>query len=255
MNYLHRLGLFAFKNKWVVIIGWIIVLTGVGLTASYFMKPTTSDISIPGTQAQVALDRFGELFPDAGKGTGRIVFAAPNGKVIPDYKAVIETANTELGAIDGIAQSISPFTNTSALSKDQKIAYIQLQLKGEGGSLSDDMLAKITETVADARVDGLTVEMGGDIINKAPGEILGIGEVAGVVVALLVLLMTLGSFISAGMPIITALVTIGVSMAGLFSLSQVIEISSTTPVLGVMLGLAVGIDYSLFIISKYRHYL
>jgi RND superfamily putative drug exporter len=255
MNYLQRLGLFAFKNKWTIIIGWVVLLICVGITASYFMKPTTSDISIPGTQAQVALDRFGELFPDAGRGTGRVVFAAPSGKVISDFKTVIEAANTKFGAIDGIAQSISPFTNPAALSKDEKIAYIQLQLKGEGGSLDDDMLASIQQTVSDARVDGLTVEMGGDVINKAPGEILGVGEVAGVVVALLVLLMTLGSLISAGMPIITALLTIGVSMAGLFSLSQVIEISSTTPVLGVMLGLAVGIDYSLFIISKYRHYL
>ena len=255
MNFLHRLGIFAFTKKWIIITGWIVILIAIAFTASHFIKPTSSDISIPGTEAQKALDRFGELFPDAGKGSGRVVFAAPTNKTIPDYKAVIETANTTLGSIDGIAQSISPFVNTAAISKDQSIAYIQLQLKGEGGSLSDDMLADIKKAVTDARVDGLTVEMGGDVINKVPGEILGVGEVAGVVLALVVLFMTLGSLVSAGMPIITALVTIGVSMAGLFSLSQVIDISSTTPVLGVMLGLAVGIDYSLFIISKYRHYL
>lgn len=255
MNPLHRLGVFAFKKKWIIIISWLVVLVIVGVLAHHFIKPTSNNISIPGTQAQKALDRFGELFPSAGKGSGRVVFATPASMTIADYKSQIDTDVTKLSKVDGVAQAISPFINTAAISKDKTIAYIQLQLSGESGSLSPDTIAAISKIVSSSRVNGLTVEMGGDVINKSPSDILGIGEVAGVVIALLVLFLTLGSLISAGMPIMTALVAIGVSMAGLFSLSQVIDITSTTPVLGVMLGLAVGIDYSLFIVSKYRHFL
>lgn len=154
-----------------------------------------------------------------------------------------------------MSAAISPFENASAISEDKTIAYVQVQLKNENGSVPTETTEAIEKLVSSARANNLTVEVGGDIINKAPGEILGIGEAAGVLLALLVLAMTLGSLLSAGMPIVTALVAVGVSMAGLFSLGQVIDISATTPVLAVMLGLAVGIDYSLFIISKYRSYL
>ena len=93
------------------------------------------------------------------------------------------------------------------------------------------------------------------MINQLPGEILGPGEVSGVVIALIVLLITLGSLISAGLPLLTAIIAIGIGATGLYAFSHLITINSTTPVLAVMLGLAVGIDYSLFIISKYKSYL
>ncbi len=252
---LHKLGIFAFAHKWRVISGWILILLVAGVLAFQFMLPTSSSVSIPGTEAQKALTRFGELFPDAGKGSARIVIEAPASKTIKDYTPQVNDLMTKLQKVDGVSGVVSPFVNTKAISEDGTIAYIQVQLKQESGDVTDATISGVTDQVAAARQTGLTVEMGGDVVQKVPGEILGIGEVAGVVLALLVLVMTLGSLVAAGMPIATALVSIGVSTAGLFALSHVITISSTTPVLGVMLGLAVGIDYSLFIISKYRSYL
>jgi RND superfamily putative drug exporter len=154
-----------------------------------------------------------------------------------------------------VSGAISPFLNTAAISKDKTIAYIQLQLESGAGALSKDVTTAVADRVNEARKDGLQVEMGGDVISKTPGEILGVGEVAGVALALVVLVVTLGSLTAAGMPIVTALVAVGASISGLFALSRVVEIGATTPVLAVMLGLAVGIDYSLFIVSKYRSYL
>jgi RND superfamily putative drug exporter len=97
--------------------------------------------------------------------------------------------------------------------------------------------------------------MGGDVISNVPGEILGVGEIIGVIIALVVLVITLGSLVAAGLPIVVAVATVIGGAAGLFALSNVVDITSTTPVLAIMLGLAVGIDYSLFIVNKYRHYL
>ncbi|MFZ1360616.1 MAG: MMPL family transporter [Candidatus Saccharimonadales bacterium] len=251
---LQSLGRWAFENSWKVIVGWVVVIALLAGLAMYFMKPTSSIISIPGTEAQKALDRVGELFPDAGQGSARIVVAAPEASTISQQRSSIDALTRQLSEIDGVTRAVSPFENTSAIAKDDNIAYIQLQLTDESGAVSEDTIDAVEQAVNTTRASGLTVEVGGDVIDRAPGEIIGVGEVGGVVLALVVLLMTLGSLVAAGMPIATALVAVAVSMGGLFGLSQVITISTTTPVLAVMLGLAVGIDYSLFIINKYRTY-
>lgn len=251
---LHRLGALAFKYPFIVIGFWVIIIAILGFTATQFMQPTSSSISIPGTEAQKALDRMSELFPDAGKGSGRIVFAAPEGKTIDDYKQQIAESSNEFKNVEDVLGAVDYTVNPSALSEDKTIAYTQLQLKYGTGSITESTVDSIEKIVRETRENGLQVEMGGDIIRRNPSEIVGVGEIGGVLIALVVLSLTLGSLIAAGMPLITAIVSVGVSMAGLFSLSQVIEISATTPVLAVMLGLAVGIDYSLFIINRYRTY-
>lgn len=252
---LHTLGGFAFDHRWRIVSSWIVVLVLLGALAGIFMKPPTSAITIPGTEAQKALDRLDALFPSAGAGSARVVVEAPAGSTLSNYHDQIATLANALAKVKGVSGAVSPFANPQAISKDQTIAYIQVQLANAGGAVPLATLNDAATLVTAARTNNLTVEMGGDLINKVPGEILGVGEITGVVLALLVLLMTLGSLVSAGMPIATAVVAVGVSMAGLFSFGHLIEIGSTTPVLAVMLGLAVGIDYSLFIISKYRSYL
>lgn len=252
---LQQIGLWTFRHPFWVIGGWLLVLAVLGLLAVQFMKPTSPAISIPGTEAQQTLDRLNELFPDAGKGSGRIVFAAPEGKTIDDFKEVIAKATTDFSGIDGVVQAVDYTVNTSALSADKTVAFTQLQLDATQGSVDAATIEKVNDIASDARQSGIQVELGGDVIDRAPANILGPGEIGGVAIALLVLVMTLGSLIAAGMPLATALVAVGVSMAGLFALGEVIDINSTTPVLAVMLGLAVGIDYSLFIINRYRKYL
>lgn len=252
---LHTLGDVTFRHPWRVIFTWIVVLAGLGFAASQFIQPTSSSISIPGTQAQAAIDRAGELFPNSGGGQGRIVFQSKDGTTISDQKNAIEALITKVGAVDGISLAVSPFLSSAFISESGTIAYAQIQMTEQTGSVSEQTLSDVQSIINDTRSQSLQIEMGGDLVSSTPGEIIGVGEAAGVVIALVVLVMTLGSLISAGMPILSALFAVGVSMAGLFSLSSLLEINATTPVLAVMLGLAVGIDYALFIISKYRSYI
>lgn len=251
-SFLHKSGGWSYRHPWIIIGFWIVILLSVGLLAKQFYLQPTDNVSIPGTSAQKALDRFGELFPDAGKGTGRIILQAPSGKTLDDYTEQINTLGATVGKVDGVSQSITPFVNTSAITSDRRTGYITVQLKNEVGSISSTTLSDIASTANEARKNSLTVEMGGDIISKMPGEIIGVGEMAGILIAVMVLLITLGSLVAAGLPIITAIVAVAAGIATLFSFSHLVTISSTTPVLAIMLGLAVGIDYSLFIVSKYR---
>jgi RND superfamily putative drug exporter len=254
-NFLQTMAKLAFKHPWRVLATWLVLLLILIGTMTVFMKSPSSSISIPGTPAQQAIDRVGDLFPEAGGGSGRIVFKAEGSQTIASQKAEIETLLTSIEKVDGVSRVISPFLSPTFVSESGKIAYAQIQLEQTTGSVAESTFGDIASTVAEARTSNLAVEIGGDLVNSAPGEIVGMGEAVGVVIALVVLVITLGSLIAAGMPLLTALLGIGVSITGLFSLSQIITIGSTTPVLAIMLGLAVGIDYALFITNKYRSYL
>lgn len=249
---LQKLGELMFKLKWWVVAFWVVVLAVLALVVLQVGPKTSSDISIPGTQAQKALDRFNELFPETGASSAKVVVAAQEGKSLAEYKAPIDNLTANIAEVSEVSASLSPFSVPGAISDDGSVGFITVQLKPEGEMVSDATIESITGLMSDARKNGLTVEAGGDLVTRQLGEILGVGEIAGLVVAMIVLLVTLGSLIAAGMPIVTAIVAVGVSMAGLFSLSHIVELSSTAPVLSVMLGLAVGIDYSLFIVNRYR---
>lgn len=254
---LQKLGELMFRLKWWTLGVWVVILGVLGVLASQAGFNTTSDINIPGTEAQVTLERFNDLFPETGAQSAKVVMEAQDGKKLSDYTAQINALMADLEAVDGVTGALSPFTEgLNAVSKDGTIGYITLQMKGEGdsGRLSDTTITDVQDKIEAARGDGLVIQAGGDLVKQELGEILGVGEITGVVLALVVLLVTLGSLIAAGMPLVTALIAVGVSMLGLFSLSQTIELTNTAPVLAVMLGLAVGIDYSLFIINRYRTY-
>lgn len=255
-NFLYKLGMGAFKHKWKVLALWIAILISLGFSAAHFMKPASSSISIPGTEAQKTLDRFGELFPSGGKGSGQIVFEASSGKHIEDYTPQINSLLDKVSANKEVTAVVSPFDNPTAVSSDKTIAYATVQLKDKNLDPSASIPKEIAKLAEDTRQsNNLTVEVNGDLAAKGPSEFIGVGEIAGVGIALVVLAITLGSLIAAGMPILSATLTVGLSMAGLFSLSELIEVDNTTPVLAIMLGLAVGIDYALFVINRYRSFL
>jgi RND superfamily putative drug exporter len=248
---LHKLGTFAYTHPWRIISLWTFILITLGIAAALLAQPPSSAISIPGTKAQESIDTISAIFPDAGGGSGRIVFYSTD-KDIYRHKDTIESLVKSVGEIEGVSQAISPFTDNSFISKDKTIAYSQVQLDEQAGSVDESTLQEVMKQVESMRSKTLQVEIGGDLISATPGDIIGTGEILGVAVALMVLVITLGSLIAGGMPILSAIIAVGVSIAGLFALSKVIDINSTTPVLAVMLGLAVGIDYALFIVNKYR---
>lgn len=249
---LHTLGQLAFSRPWLIISIWLVALVAFGGLAAKFMSAPSSSITIPGTEAQKSIDRANELFPDSGKGSGQIVLASHGDKKLTDFSADIASLAKDVSRVEGVTQVVNPLSVSGFINSDGTIGYIPVQLKDETGSISEDTLSKINHLVEKSRQSNLQLEMGGGLVNNVPGEIIGVGEIFGLVIALVVLIITFGALIPAGLPILSAMIGVGVGTAGLFAASHFFTMNSTTPVLGVMLGLAVGIDYSLFIINKYR---
>ncbi len=254
-SFLKKLGVFSFKHKWLVICSWLVVVSVVLGLMFTFRQPASENISIPGTEAQTAIDKAQTLFPNASGGTGRIVFEAPAGKTIDDYKVVINQTLAEVAKAKDVKQVISPFVFEQAVSGDRRIAFAQLQLGVSRNNVTDQTAEEVASSLNIARDGGVTAEAGGDIVRLAPAEILGIGEVIGVLVAAIVLLVMFKTVFAAGLPLVVAIFALVTGVGVVFALSDIVEINATTPVLAVMLGLAVGIDYSLFILSRYRSYI
>ncbi|MEZ3182636.1 MMPL family transporter [Streptomyces pimonensis] len=245
---LYRLGRFSFRRRGRIAAVWLLLLILLGVGAATLMGPTSDKFSMPGTESQRALDDLDRQFPQAGGATGAIVLAAPEGEKLDP--AAVAPVVKEASEVDGVIAAMDPFRSGS-VSRDGRYALIQVQFDKAADEVTDEQKSAYEAVGADA--EGLRVEHGGEVMG---GEVeIGSTEALGVLVAAVVLVVTFGSLVAAGMTLLNALIGVAVGMAGLFSLTSVIELTSTAPVLALMLGLAVGIDYSLFITSRYRQYL
>lgn len=245
---LYRLGRFSFRRRGRIVAVWLLLLAVLGGAAASLMGPTTDKFTMPGTESQRALDSLREEFPQASGVTGTIVIAAPKGQKL-DRTAVAPVVR-EANDVPGVVGAVDPFQARS-VSPDGRYALVQVQFDTPADEITDAQRTAYEHVGAD--VDGLRVEHGGEVMT-AKVEV-GSTEVLGVLVAAVVLVITFGSLVAAGMTLLNALIGVAAGMAGLYALSGTMELTSTAPILALMLGLAVGIDYSLFITSRYRRYL
>ncbi|MEU0693521.1 MMPL family transporter [Streptomyces niveus] len=245
---LYRLGRFSFRRRKRVVAVWLLLLVVLGGAAATLMGPSSDKFTMPGTESQRALDSLQEQFPQASGTTGTIVIAAPEGgKLDP---AAVAPVVRDAAAVPGVVGAVDPF-QAGAVSEDGRYALVQVQFEKSADEVTDAQRAAYEKAGADE--EGLRVEHGGEVLS-AEVEV-GSTEAIGVLIAAGVLVVTFGSMVAAGMTLLNALVGVAAGMAGLFALSSVVELTSTAPILALMLGLAVGIDYSLFITSRHRQYL
>ncbi len=248
---LYRLGRLSFRRRGIVATLFAVVLVAVvgGFVAAG--TPPTSNITIPGTESQRALAALSTEFPQASGAAGTVVVRAPAGQSVmtPAGQAAVKAVVAKADRLPGVLGAMSPF-DTKAISPDGRYALVTVQYKQSADKLTSDERAAY-EHLGQGAPAGWTVASGGEPLLAEPE--VGSTEGLGVVVALVVLLITFGSLVAAGMTMLNALVGVGLGVAGLMLLGHVVDLTSTTPILALMLGLAVGIDYSLFITSRYRH--
>ncbi|MEU1481335.1 MMPL family transporter [Streptomyces sp. NPDC005760] len=253
-TFLYQLGRLAFRRRHFVALMWVALLTLAGVGAFSAPAAGSTSFSIPGTEAQKAFDLLEQRFPGASAdgATGRVVFKAPEGEKMTDAanRATVAKTVKELGDGSEVVSVTDPFT-TGAVSKDGTVAYTSVRYDAPGMELKDATQDALEKAAAEARDTGLTVDVGGDALQAQP-EAGAIGEVIGLALAAVVLVITLGSLVAAGLPLLTAIIGVSIGVSTIAVLAKALDLGSTTSTLAGMIGLAVGIDYALFIVSRYR---
>lgn len=287
---LYALGQWSFRHRWIVVITWLVAATALGASSATLNKGFNDVFEIPGTPSEAAAASLMKNFPDQPnplEATGvTVVFAAPEGHTLSEqpYAGAVESVVQQLDAtvpgiidrqrfgnpltLDGqlremvLEQSVGAglpeetarkdANNISLISQDGRIAYTSFALDVPApADVTDEQRATITAAMDTGREQGLQVEAGGAGFGD-PLVIKTTSEAIGMAAALLVLLATFGSALAAGIPLVTALLGIGLGTTGILLATHWVPLNNTTPTLAVMLGLAVGIDYALFILSRYR---
>ena len=251
-TFLARLGRASFRHRGLVSVAWLALL-GTVVTLLITVGGAFDDrFTIPGSESQDALDQLAEVSPGAAGAGAQIVFVAPDGESLADpaNAAAIADDVAAAGQAPQVAAVISPF-DSSAVSPDGQAALATVRFGVEREKLDASSLDALQATTEAAKDAGLEVAVGGDAFGST-GVTIGATEFVGVVVAVLVLVLTFGSLLAAGMNLLAAIVGIGVGMGALLLTSNLVTLSSTAPTLALMIGLAVGIDYSLFILSRHR---
>ncbi|QQM20264.1 MMPL family transporter [Rhodococcus sp. P-2] len=251
--FLYKLSRFAFRRRWAMVGFWVVLLVAGGVGAATLSGPTVNTLSIPGTESQAAQDLLAERFPESSTGgaSARIVFESPAGTTLADpaiQRSVGELVSA-LGKDPEVAAVSDPYAS-GGVSPTGTIGYMQVSYTADSMDLPDSSKELLESAVHDASDSGLAVDVAGNVLMESSAE--SMGEVIGVAIAAVVLTVTFGSLVAAGLPLISALIGIGIAICTITIATGFIELGSSTTVLAMMLGLAVAIDYSLFIVSRYR---
>jgi RND superfamily putative drug exporter len=249
---LARLGRASYRHRGLVSVAWVAVLGAIVALLVTVGGSFDDEFTIPGSESQEALDQLNAASPGAAGAGAQIVFVAPDGQSVTDpvHATAIEEVVDAARQAPQVEAVVSPF-DSSAVSPDGGAALATVRYAVERELIDEGSAAALQDATGAAEDSGLQVAVGGDIF-ATTGVTIGATEFVGVAVAVLVLVLTFGSLLAAGMNLLTAVIGIGVGMGGLLLTSHLVTLSSTAPTLALMIGLAVGIDYSLFILSRHR---
>ncbi|WP_228990818.1 MMPL family transporter [Streptomyces sp. DH8] len=253
-TFLYKLGRLTFRRRRFVALIWVALLAVAGVGFATASTDTSNSFSIPGTEAQRAFDLLEERNPgmSADGATARIVFKAPNGEKVTDpanQREITGIVKELESGSEQVASVADPFQR-KAVSQDGSTAYISVSYEVSSMELTEKTKGALEEVGKDARNSGMKVEIGGDALQVMPHT--GTAEVIGVAIAAVVLVITFGSLVAAGLSLLSAIVGVAIGVGTITALADVLDLGSTTAILATMIGLAVGIDYALFIVSRYR---
>ncbi|AVZ72859.1 MMPL family transporter [Streptomyces lunaelactis] len=252
---LHRLGHSAYRHRKLVLGIWLFVLAALITCVSVFSGKLDDRFSVPGTESQGALDSLSKTLPEASGAGAQIVLTAPKGHQVTEapYAAAIARTVAEAKKAPQVGEVVDPRAS-GAVSADRSTAIVQVQYPVQNTEVRTSSVDAVEAAARAAEKDGLKASVGGSVYGSK-GVHVGPSEIIGVAVALLVLVVTFGSLLAAGMALLPALIGVAVGLTGLLALAPAVSISSTAVTLALMLGLAVGIDYVLFILSRHRQQL
>ncbi len=250
-----RLGGWAAGHRRVVLLGWIVALVGSFAASSAVGTNYSNSFSLKGTDSQRAVDLLKRDFPAQSGDSDQIVFHVHSGGVAePAVRARVTPVLEQIARLPHVSGVVSPYSPAGArdVSRDGQIAFATVTFDQRANVLPKASVERVVAVAGSARSPQLEVQLGGQAIEQVEKVSLGTATAVGLIAAMIVLLITFGSVLAMGLPILTALLGLGtaIGLAGLAS--QVISTPNFATQLAAMIGLGVGIDYALFLITRFR---
>lgn len=253
-TYLYGLARFTFRRRRWILAVWLAVAAGMIVLATVSGGKTNDNFTIPGTESQETADLLAQKMPALNGGQTQIVFATTGAAKLTDAadKAAIESAVTTLKGIPGVVSVSDPLAPGS-LSPDATVAIGSVQFSASPVDVDESALDAIEKAVVPTEDVGVDIAYSGTVYPGWNVPLSELPEIVGLITAFVILLITFGAFVAAGLPILTAIIGVVTTLMGVTALASVIDIASASTTVALMLGLSCGIDYGLFILSRHRN--
>jgi RND superfamily putative drug exporter len=238
---------FAARRRWLVVSAWALGLLVLGLLVRQFGGAYVDNFTLPGAPSQQAEDALQHRFPSQAGDTANLVAYAPGGVSAPAVQARLQQTLGQAAHLPGVSSVSPPLT-----SRDGRYAYVVLQYEAQASAVPDSSVQAL-ESLADVSSgEGLRVEVGGSVVSAHEGSSHDPYETVGLLAAVLILLLVFGSFLAMGLPLLSALAGLGSGLLVVGLAARFTDFSTITPSFVAMIGLGIGIDYALFIITRHR---
>ncbi|MFJ5301443.1 MMPL family transporter [Streptomyces sp. NPDC088350] len=246
----------CYRHRLVVLLLWVGALFGLGFSASTAGTDYANVFSLPDTDSKSAYDLMQKAFPNSSGDTDTVVWKVDSGSVKDQsVQTRIQPALDKIGAMKGVGGVTGPYSGArgaTQISSDGTIAYAQITFAEQANAVPKDLVQKVVDTAQAAKRDGLHVELGGQAVQRVEEPPGGIAEGVGILAAAVVLFLAFGSFYAALLPIGIAIFGVGTGLFSTQLLSHATDIPDLAPLLATLIGLGVGIDYALFIVTRHR---
>ncbi|WP_128381320.1 MMPL family transporter [Streptomyces cavernae] len=250
-RFTRRIGSASARRPWVTIATWAVALLLVLPLAGTVGGSFVDDLVAPGSQSEKAMELLEERFPEASGGEAVAVFAVPEGQRLDDHRPAVEAAVARIADVGHVATTADPFT-AGALSADGRIGFARITFDVPAMDVDPEDIEALTKAIEPVRDDGVVAELGGDaVFINAETETSG-AEAAGLLTALVILVVAFGTVVAALVPIALALVAVAAGLGSVTLLANAMDVSTAAPTIGAMVGLGIGIDYALFIVARHR---
>ncbi|WP_031477650.1 MMPL family transporter [Streptomyces bicolor] len=244
----------CYRHRLVVLLLWVGALFGLGAASSAAGTNYANVFSLPDTDSATAYDLMEKAFPERAGDTDTVVWKVDEGSVRDgSVRSRIAPALEEIGEMKGVGEVTDPYAARSAqISRDGRIAYAQITFTEQANAVPKELIEDVVDTAQAAERDGLQVELGGQAIARTQEPPQGLSEAVGILAAAIVLFLAFGSLFAMLLPIVVAIAGVGTGLIGTMLLSHVTDVPEVAPLLGSLIGLGVGIDYALFIVTRHR---
>ncbi len=251
---LYRLAHLCIRHKLVVVLTWLLLTVALVVVSQRLGEQTNDDLSLPGTNSQRASDTLAQSFPGQANGSSPIVLHAIKGTLAePKNATAVEEAAKSVSKAPHVASVVSPLSpaGAGALSKDKTIGYLSVTLSESPGALSVQEAETIIDAAHPATAAGLEVQTGGQLGQKVSKPSTESSELIGIIAAMAILAFTFGTLVAMPLPILSAIVALLCTLSIVRLLGHVATVPTVAPTLATMIGLGVGIDYALFIVTRH----